>query len=277
MATKVGPDNVEFGEQGSSPSTPATGRVVIWAGTDKKMYRKGDDGVEYQLGEAVIDAADVVYTPADTGDWTGSTDPGDVNDALDQIASRVQYIEDNPPIPSDSYTPADSSYWDATAPTTQASALDKLAKRTRSAYIVLSGGYQVLATDAGVDIDFSTATVIVNENIPVDFGSAPTVIGITHTGLYHYVLTVDFEVFTVPATPSITFSVYSDTPGVTVAKADSGNYVANSSNHILITTSGVSLESSTSTSITLHCYNNDAVNTVNMSWDLAIYKVGDSD
>ena len=35
------------------------------------------------------DAADVTYTPADLTDWTGSADPGDVDQALDQLADRV--------------------------------------------------------------------------------------------------------------------------------------------------------------------------------------------
>ncbi len=41
-----------------------------------------------------VDAADVTYTPADATDWTSDTDPGDVNDALDQLASRVTTVED---------------------------------------------------------------------------------------------------------------------------------------------------------------------------------------
>lgn len=51
------------------------------------------DGTEvwaYPLGgSGVSDAADVTYTPADNTDWTGSADPGDVDDALDQLAARV--------------------------------------------------------------------------------------------------------------------------------------------------------------------------------------------
>jgi hypothetical protein len=39
------------------------------------------------------DAANVTFTPADNTDWDGSADPGDVNDALDQLAERVAAVE----------------------------------------------------------------------------------------------------------------------------------------------------------------------------------------
>lgn len=41
----------------------------------------------------VPDASVVPYTPADATDWTGSADPGDVDNALDQLADRVKTIE----------------------------------------------------------------------------------------------------------------------------------------------------------------------------------------
>ena len=41
-----------------------------------------------------VDAADVTYTPIDTSDWDGGTDPGNADDALDQLAERVKDLED---------------------------------------------------------------------------------------------------------------------------------------------------------------------------------------
>jgi hypothetical protein len=38
---------------------------------------------------AAIDASEVTYTPAVLTDWDGDADPGDVDDALDQLAERV--------------------------------------------------------------------------------------------------------------------------------------------------------------------------------------------
>jgi len=39
------------------------------------------------------DASAVTYTPADNTDWTGSADPGDVDNALDQLADRLTIAE----------------------------------------------------------------------------------------------------------------------------------------------------------------------------------------
>ena len=40
-------------------------------------------------GGAVVDAADVTYTPTVATDWDSDADPGDVDGALDQLAERV--------------------------------------------------------------------------------------------------------------------------------------------------------------------------------------------
>lgn len=40
-----------------------------------------------------VDAADVTYTPTTATDWDGSADPGDVDNALDQLAERVDDLE----------------------------------------------------------------------------------------------------------------------------------------------------------------------------------------
>ena len=41
----------------------------------------------------IHDAAVVTYTPSVLGDWDGSSDPGDVNDALDELAERTEDLE----------------------------------------------------------------------------------------------------------------------------------------------------------------------------------------
>lgn len=40
-----------------------------------------------------VDAADVTYTPLVLADWTDGIDPGQVDDALDELADRVQGLE----------------------------------------------------------------------------------------------------------------------------------------------------------------------------------------
>jgi hypothetical protein len=41
-----------------------------------------------------LDAGDITYTPAVAADWDGSADPGDSDDAFDQLAERVKDLED---------------------------------------------------------------------------------------------------------------------------------------------------------------------------------------
>jgi len=45
------------------------------------------------LSANAVDAGAVTYTPADNTDWAGSADPGDVDNALDQLAMRVKDVE----------------------------------------------------------------------------------------------------------------------------------------------------------------------------------------
>ena len=46
-----------------------------------------------QLVEADVDAGDVVFTPEIAADWDGGADPGNVDDALDQLAERTADLE----------------------------------------------------------------------------------------------------------------------------------------------------------------------------------------
>lgn len=44
-------------------------------------------------GAGAVDASDVTYTPAEPMHWEGDADPGDVDNALDQLAERVDELE----------------------------------------------------------------------------------------------------------------------------------------------------------------------------------------
>ncbi len=96
------------------------------------------------------DGAEVNYTPAVVADWDGSADPGQMDDALDQLAARMKVEEaESPPVSSVhgrtgavvsaandydgaevSYTPVDLTDWSGSADPGQVDdALDQLADR----------------------------------------------------------------------------------------------------------------------------------------------------
>lgn len=50
------------------------------------------------IGALAPDAGDVTYTPAVAADWDSDADPGDLDDALDQLAERVDDLEAISPV-----------------------------------------------------------------------------------------------------------------------------------------------------------------------------------
>lgn len=66
-----------------------------WTCTANAPITIGSTAINFaQLTSAgASDAADVTYTPATAANWNGSADPGDVDDALDQLAARTNALE----------------------------------------------------------------------------------------------------------------------------------------------------------------------------------------
>jgi len=79
-------------EQASTPDTPATGKWKIYTKSDG-LYTVDDAGTENGPFLADVDAGDVAYTPGTATDWDSDADPGDLDDALDQLAERVDDLE----------------------------------------------------------------------------------------------------------------------------------------------------------------------------------------
>lgn len=68
------------------------------AGADAKpTFRPLVEGDLPSHSHPAPDAGDVTYTPAVATDWAGDADPGDVDNALDQLAERVDDLEATPP------------------------------------------------------------------------------------------------------------------------------------------------------------------------------------
>lgn len=102
-AYKVGGTDVSLGDGGTGASLadPGADCLLGWDDTDGtvKFFTIGS-GLSYDAGTDTLsatggasDAADVTYTPAVLTDWDGDADPGDVDNALDQLAERVDDLE----------------------------------------------------------------------------------------------------------------------------------------------------------------------------------------
>lgn len=70
--------------------------IHLYAVGDNLVY-KDDTQAEHTItgggGGGSSDASDITYTPDELTDWDGDADPGDVNNALDQLAERVDDLE----------------------------------------------------------------------------------------------------------------------------------------------------------------------------------------
>lgn len=119
--------------ESAEPTTPAANWGSIYANAGK-LYFKSAAGTVYDLtetGGGGGDAADITYTPAVATDWNSDTDPGNVDDALDQLAARVDDVEGVVSDAADvTYTPTTATDWNGDAdPGNVDGALDQLAAR----------------------------------------------------------------------------------------------------------------------------------------------------
>lgn len=86
---------------GSYPATVSSTKLNIgWAKIYAGMLQvvtedllPGSEWISKNAGGVSIDAGSVTYAPNTLTDWTGSADPGNVDDALDQLADRMTIVE----------------------------------------------------------------------------------------------------------------------------------------------------------------------------------------
>lgn len=86
-------DLIGRGATGSKPAAGVPGR--LYYDTTLGQWER-DTGVAWEVCEPIPgsgDAGDITYTPAVAADWDSDTDPGDVDNALDQLAERVDDLE----------------------------------------------------------------------------------------------------------------------------------------------------------------------------------------
>lgn len=91
--------------------------------------------VDSSISGIPTDISDLTFTPSVVTDWDGDTDPGDADDAINQLAERVDDLEAAPPThvhdaADVTYTPSVLTDWDGNAdPGDTDEALDQLAER----------------------------------------------------------------------------------------------------------------------------------------------------
>lgn len=117
--------------------TPPTGYKTLFFRSDTGVPAVKDENGT--VSDLVIagDASGVTYTPADSLDWSDSTDPGNVDDALDDLAARTRELENSSGEPVNAsqvlYTPQTSLHWtDSEDPGEVDDALDDLAARVNA-------------------------------------------------------------------------------------------------------------------------------------------------
>jgi hypothetical protein len=97
-------DDLELKVFPSIPSsTPPGGFLKLYPKIESgepKLYVKLSDGQEHAVsggsGSSGGDANDITYIPAAASDWNNNVDPGNVDDALDQLADRLDALENLP-------------------------------------------------------------------------------------------------------------------------------------------------------------------------------------
>lgn len=86
------------------------------------------------------DASVVTYTPLDNTDWDSSADPGDVDDALDQLADRVKILEGGTgTVTSVAFTASPSGIFDVSGSPVTTSGTLALSMDNQNPNIVLAG------------------------------------------------------------------------------------------------------------------------------------------
>jgi len=126
------------------------------------------------FGSSAIDATNVTYTPTTAADWDSDTDPGDLDDALDQLAERVDDLEAGLDAGAVTYTPGTAADWDSsTDPGDLDDALDQLAERvtdnaTGAIVAVIDGGGLAITTGRKLDISIPFACTINSHTVLAD-------------------------------------------------------------------------------------------------------------
>jgi len=139
--TTNGPKLTQANSHESPDTDSAPTSLHHTTGTGTNQAAAGDHA------HAAPDASVVTYTPAVLTDWDTDADPGDADNALDQLAERVDDLEGASIDASVvTYTPAVATDWDGDAdPGDADNALDQLAERVDDLEGASPGSHTILS------------------------------------------------------------------------------------------------------------------------------------
>lgn len=129
----------------------------------------GGSNEHVQITADIQDASIVTYTPGTLADWNSSADPGDTNDALNQLAARLKTLEltvgPTPDASAITYTPTTTSDWTGSAdPGDVDNALDQLAGRTK---VIEGHEGQSLVNGSDATYDYLTNKLVAGSNVSI--------------------------------------------------------------------------------------------------------------
>lgn len=141
-------------------------------------------------GGGTVDSDDVTYTPTTLADWNGGVDPGDVEQALDQLAERVTDVEG-----AVTQCIAVACSDETTALTTGTA---KVAFRMPYAFTLTGIRASVTTAPTGadliVDVNESGSTVMTTDKLRIDAGEKTTTTAATPPALTDTALADDAEI-----------------------------------------------------------------------------------
>lgn len=150
---------IEMENVGSVPATPATDKIRLYSESDT-LKQKDDTGTvtTFGSGGGGSDASSITYTPTVLTDWDSDSDPGNTDDALDQLAERVDDLEGATTDASVvTYAPNTLADWDSsTDPGNTDDGLDQLASRLKT--LEGAGGGGLFASYAILAEEYSAGT-----------------------------------------------------------------------------------------------------------------------
>lgn len=165
-------------------STPPANYTTLFFDENGDLYSKDEEGTLARYSPAG-DASGITYSPDNSLLWTDSVDPGNVQEALDDLALRLNVVENDTAVPPDAsevtYTPSVLADWDGSLDPGQADeALDQLAERIADieglglganafGTIAVSGQSDVVADTSSDTLNFASgAGIAITTNAGTD-------------------------------------------------------------------------------------------------------------